>query len=95
MDGGRIVALWGEDDTDRNAGFVVNVALVVRPGMLCARLELPAADPVYPSIADIFPAAGRMQRAVFDLLGIRAQGCSDERKWLRHGAWPAGTGGGF
>ena len=88
-DGGRIVAMWGEDNTDRSAGFVVNVALVVRPGMLCARIELPAVDPAYPGIADIFPAAERMQRAVFDLLGIRAQGASDERKWLRHGAWPA------
>jgi hypothetical protein len=30
-----------------------------------------------------------MQRATFDLLGIKADGAVDERKWLRHGAWPA------
>jgi Ni,Fe-hydrogenase III large subunit len=29
-----------------------------------------------------------MQRAVFDLLGVRASGAEDSRQWLRHGAWP-------
>jgi Ni,Fe-hydrogenase III large subunit len=32
-----------------------------------------------------------MQRAAFDLLGLRAEGAVDDRKWLRHGAWPANT----
>ena len=87
-DGGRACALWGEDDTDREAGFILNVALVIRAGILCLLVRLASSDPSYPSIADIFPATARMQRATFDLLGIRAQG-GDERKWLRHGAWPA------
>ena len=30
-----------------------------------------------------------MQRAAYDLLGIRAEGAVDDRKWLRHGAWSA------
>jgi Ni,Fe-hydrogenase III large subunit len=41
----------------------------------------------FPDISATFPAAGRMQRAVADLLGLRAG--DDERGWLRHGAWPA------
>jgi Ni,Fe-hydrogenase III large subunit len=36
-----------------------------------------------------FSAAERMQRALRDLLGLRAQGWLDERAWLRHGAWRA------
>ena len=29
-----------------------------------------------------------MQRAAFDLLGMRADGAATTRPWLRHGAWP-------
>jgi Ni,Fe-hydrogenase III large subunit len=29
-----------------------------------------------------------MQRALYDLLGVRAEGADDERPWLRHAAWP-------
>ena len=86
--GGRLAAMWGDDNTDRGTGFALNVALVIREGLLCIVVKLPAVDPVYPGIADLFPAAGRMQRAIYDLLGLRAEG-GDERKWLRHGAWPA------
>jgi Ni,Fe-hydrogenase III large subunit len=56
--------------------------------MLLVTLPLPDADSTYPSIADIFPSAGRMQRAAADLNGVRAQG-ADARPWLRHSAWPA------
>ena len=47
-----------------------------------------AEDEHYPDISDLFPAAGRMQRAAYDLLGVRADGAQDKRKWLRHAAWP-------
>jgi len=88
-DGGRLVALWGSDETDRGAGYLLNVALGAQPGLVVATVALDAADPVYPGIADIFPAADRMQRATHDLLGLRAEGGGDARKWLRHDAWPA------
>lgn len=90
-EGARLVALWGCDDTDLGGGFVLRLALLTRAGLLCLRVPLPAAHPHYPSIADVFPVAGRMQRAAYDLLGIHAQGGPDSRKWLRHGAWPGGT----
>ena len=55
-----------------------------------ARLE-PAVDAAsktdYPGIEHWFPSAGRMQRAVADLSGLRADG-GDTRPWLRHAAWP-------
>jgi Ni,Fe-hydrogenase III large subunit/Ni,Fe-hydrogenase III component G len=90
-DGGRLLALWGCDDTDLGRGFALNVALALREGLLCLRLPLPAEHPHYASIADLFPAAIRMQRAAYDLLGLQAHGSPDARKWLRHGAWPGGT----
>ncbi len=89
--GGRLVALWGCDDTDLGRGFVLHVALLDRIGLLCLDVPLGADHVHYDSIADIFPAAVRMQRATYDLLGLHAQGSPDQRKWLRHGAWPGGV----
>jgi len=83
--GGRLVAFWGSDGRDDGRGFVAHAALAVREGL--AVLSLPLAADSYPDIAAIFPAAGRMQRAAFDLLGIAALGAEDHRKWLRHAAW--------
>ena len=89
--GARLIALWGCDDTDLGRGFVLHVALLLRAGLLCIDVPLGTEHPHYASIADIFPAALRMQRAAYDLLGIHAQGSPDQRKWLRHGAWPGGV----
>ena len=84
--GGRLVALWGSDNSDRSEGYAVHAALTVQGGLLVATLRL--AGEAFPDISDIFPAANRMQRAIHDLLGLRAEGALDQRKWLRHGAWP-------
>ena len=86
-DGGRLVALWGTDERQRGADFALHVALVDQPGLICLTLPIAGASPEYPAIDDLFPVANRMQRALYDLLGIRAQG-GDQRPWLRHGAWP-------
>jgi len=85
--GGRLVAFWGSDARNERRAFSVHAALAVREGLLV--LSLPIAGASYPDIAAVFPAAGRMQRAAFDLLGISAIGAADHRKWLRHAAWRA------
>jgi len=84
----RLVALWGSDETTRGSGYAVHVALAITSGLLWVSVPLSGERPAYPSVADVFPCAGRMQRAASDLLGIRATGAADERPWLRHGAWP-------
>ena len=84
--GGRLVALWGSDNTDIGAGFAVHAALTIRSGLLV--LTLPVDNERFPDISDLFPAAERMQRATYDLLGLRAEHAADQRKWLRHAAWP-------
>ncbi|HKW36821.1 MAG TPA: NADH-quinone oxidoreductase subunit C [Burkholderiales bacterium] len=83
----RLVALWGSDETRRGAGFALHLALAFPPGLLWLSVPLARDDPRFPGIADIYPAADRMQRACADLLGIRPDE-ADARKWLRHGAWP-------
>jgi Ni,Fe-hydrogenase III large subunit/Ni,Fe-hydrogenase III component G len=86
--GGRLVALWGGQ---RTPGFVMHVALAAADGLVVLSLPLPRELPSYPGVEGIFPAAVRMQRAAYDLLGIEAQGSDDRRPWLRHAAWPAGV----
>jgi Ni,Fe-hydrogenase III large subunit/Ni,Fe-hydrogenase III component G len=81
--GARLGALWGSDERDREGGFAVHALLVVHERLLCLKLSLD--DTSYPDVSGAFPAAARMQRAVADLLGLRAG--DDQRGWLRHGAW--------
>ncbi len=86
--GGVLHALWGCDERDRKSGYTLRVALQDAAGLLLLELQMNAAQPCFPTLADIFPAADRMQRATHDLLGLRAQE-GDTRPWLRHGSWPA------
>jgi len=85
--GGRLVALWAADARGEGRGFIAHAALVVRSGLLV--LTHPLAGASFPDVAAIFPAADRMQRAAFDLLGVAASAGDDRRKWLRHAAWSA------
>ncbi len=88
---GRLVALWGSDETTRGGAYALHLALALRTGLLWLTLPLAREHPRYPSIADIYPCANRMQRATYDLLGIHAQDSPDQRKWVRHRAWPGGV----
>ena len=86
-EGGLLHALWGSDERDRSGGFLVRVALQDAAGLLILELPVPADAPTYPNLAETFPAAERMHRAVDDLLGINTW-TGDSRPWLRHAAWP-------
>ncbi|HEX9687417.1 MAG TPA: NADH-quinone oxidoreductase subunit C [Burkholderiales bacterium] len=87
--GGRLVALWAADNSDRGKAFSVHAALTVQSGLLV--ITLPLEGESFPDVSDIFPGANRMQRAVHDLFGVNAGNAADQRKWLRHTAWPADT----
>ncbi len=63
----------------------MHAAFTMRAGLLWISLPVQSA---FPDLSDLFPAANRMQRAVFDMLGIAAEGAHDQRSWLRHGSWP-------
>jgi Ni,Fe-hydrogenase III large subunit/Ni,Fe-hydrogenase III component G len=87
--GGKLVALWGTDDRAMNSSYAVHVALVTSLGLLSLSLVVSGDNPQYPDISDIFPGASRMQRALYDMLGVNALDADDQRKWLRHASWPA------
>jgi Ni,Fe-hydrogenase III component G len=82
---GRLLSLWAGRDAP--GGELLRAAYIAQARVLVVSLPLTAADPPYPGIAHLFPSAGRMQRAVTDLCGLRAEN-SDSRPWLRHAAWP-------
>lgn len=84
--GGRLLALWADCAAAETTLFA---ALIAEPVVLVLALELPGPQATYPSLAELFPAAARMQRAAADLCGARARDF-DQRPWLRHAAWPAG-----
>src|SRR5258706_13541 len=87
--GGRLVSVWGTDRRhDKSGGFSVAAAYAVREGLVWLDLQLAAGTTAYPDLSPLFPFADRMQRAMADLLGLRAEGQRDLRPWLNHGAWP-------
>ena len=83
--GGRLIAIWGGDERSHGNGFAVHAAFSMRAGLLWISLPVKSA---FPDLGDLFPAAGRMQRAVFDMLGVAPEGARDTRPWLRHASWP-------
>jgi len=85
--GGRLVALWGSDQTQHTGRYAVHAAFATDAEFAVITLPLEGAS--YPDTSDMFPVAIRMQRALHDLLGLSATGAVDDRKWLRHAAWPA------
>ncbi|MDE2295485.1 MAG: Ni,Fe-hydrogenase III large subunit [Gammaproteobacteria bacterium] len=84
--GGRLLALWGQDAT---AGHpAVFAAYQTAAGLWVGELrrDVPEApDDSYPGLQDLYPFAGRLQRAIRDLHGLRSSD-PDDRPWLRHPA---------
>jgi Ni,Fe-hydrogenase III large subunit/Ni,Fe-hydrogenase III component G len=87
--GERLVALWGADRRAGGGRFAILAAYAAADGLCVLELPLHGHAPSYPDLSAYFPAAGRMQRAAHDLLGLVAEGAGDTRRWLRHGAWDA------
>jgi Ni,Fe-hydrogenase III large subunit/Ni,Fe-hydrogenase III component G len=85
--GGQLEALWASDERDRGRGFCVHVLLRDRDGLTLLEHTLPDAGASYPDLSTIFPAANRMQRAAFDLLGTQCDS-DDARPWTWQAAWP-------
>jgi Ni,Fe-hydrogenase III large subunit/Ni,Fe-hydrogenase III component G len=86
-EGGQLVALWLSDERDRNRGYCLRVVLQDSDGLTLLEHTMPNGDVHYPDLSLIFPAANRMQRAAFDLVGIPADS-DDQRPWLWLASWP-------
>ena len=83
----RLIAIWASDERDRRRGFCIRVALEDSEGLTVLEHTLPDADARFPDLTPIFPAANRMQRAIYDLFGVAAE-ADDPRPWLWLASWP-------
>jgi len=84
---GQLMALWASDDRDRERGFCLRVLLRDADGLTLLENILPDEGARYPDVSLIFPAANRMQRAAFDLVGVQCE-AEDQRPWTWQAAWP-------
>ncbi|MGD9981843.1 MAG: hydrogenase expression protein HypE [Hyphomonadaceae bacterium] len=75
-----LLGLWGEADC-------VHLALLDEVAREIAVMSLECPDGAYPSSGALHPPAIRLERAIFDLFGLRAIGANDTRPWLDHGRW--------
>ncbi len=84
---GRLAALWATTSDNGGTNANVRAAFLVNDRLLV--VTLPCVDETLPyrGLEALFPTAARMQRAAFDLTGIRSD-ARDQRPWLRHAAWP-------
>ncbi len=85
--GGALVALWASDERDLGRGFAVRVLLRDGDGLTLLEHTLPDEGARYPDLSPIFPAANRMQRSAFDLVGAVCD-AEDQRPWTWQAAWP-------
>jgi Ni,Fe-hydrogenase III large subunit/Ni,Fe-hydrogenase III component G len=84
--GGQLLALWTTLERDKDGHANVRTAFLADLRLLVATLRIPVATERYPGLHGLFPTATRMQRAAFDLTGVRSD-APDQRPWLRHAAW--------
>jgi Ni,Fe-hydrogenase III large subunit len=82
----HLLALWATaGDAVRTVG-TVRAAFLVNSRLLIVTLPIADATKPYRGLHGLFQSAARMQRAAFDLTGIRSD-AQDQRPWLRHAAW--------
>ncbi len=75
-----LLALWGAPGVARMATHADGPGIAV--------LELACPSGRFPSVGARHPPAIRLERALFDLTGLAAEGALDTRPWLDHGCWP-------
>jgi Ni,Fe-hydrogenase III large subunit len=89
--GARYQMLLGLDERSVGGdGLAVEVDLVGPGGPLRFRSDLPLAEPAYPSVARLVPAAAWDEREAKDLFGIIPLGHPDPRRLVLHERWPTG-----
>ena len=84
---GQLVTLWGEDARREDQGFRLCVVLQGAEELIVAELSLRSEAPICADLSEIFPNVSRLQRAAYDMVGLRFLG-GDTRPWLRHTSWP-------
>src|SRR6185437_11103389 len=75
-----LMGLWGDVGS-------VHMAILDEFSYHLKILSLGCQDGKFPSVAEVYPPAIRLERAVSDLFGFEPQKSPDSRPWLDHGRW--------
>ncbi|MBI2803217.1 MAG: NADH-quinone oxidoreductase subunit C [Gammaproteobacteria bacterium] len=86
--GGQLASLWTTSGDESGNHANVRAVFLINASVLIVTLPIVDDSLSYRGLETLFPSAVRMQRAAFDLTGIRSD-APDQRPWLRHAAWPA------
>lgn len=89
--GGRLATMVGEDDRGVSGVFRLSYTFAL-PERRWATVEaaIDPAEPSFPSVTPLVPAANWYEREVRDLLGLEPVGHPDPRRLVMHDDWPAG-----
>jgi Ni,Fe-hydrogenase III large subunit/Ni,Fe-hydrogenase III component G len=79
-DNATLVSEWCDGDA-------VHIAVRLQRSTEITVLSLAVESQRYPSVGRSHAPALRLERAIHDLYGIRADGNADQRPWLDHGRW--------
>jgi len=89
----RFVSLWAAEAGAHDDKALYAYMAFAHPEHrhVLLRTDLNVDDPVLPDIGRHYVAAVRMERSLQDMFGIRVEGLSDTRQWLKHEHWPTGV----
>jgi len=84
-----LVDIVGVDSLPREPRFEINYSLVAVdvPARLRVKVRVGGAEPRVPSMVGIWPAAGFLEREVWDLFGVEFEGHPDMRRLLTAEDW--------
>jgi NADH-quinone oxidoreductase subunit C len=84
-----LVDIVGVDSLPREPRFEINYSLVAVdvPARLRVKVRVGGAEPRVPSVVGIWPAAGFLEREVWDLFGVEFEGHPDMRRLLTAEDW--------
>lgn len=77
---GDMLSLWSD-------GADVHMAMMDRESSDVGIVTIECPHGCFPSVGRMHPPALRLERAIRDIYGLRADGLSDTRNWLDHGRW--------
>jgi len=86
----RMVSLWAAEAGahDEKALYAYMAFAHPEHRHVLLRTDLNMDDPVLPDISRYYVVAVRMERTLQDMFGIRVDGLTDTRRWLKHEHWP-------
>ncbi len=86
-----LAAEWATDETAFGIarGFGVYACFRYGSEYLIVKTEVPADDPVFPSLTKKFVAAYRFERQIESLMGLTPDKHPDSRPWIKFEDWPA------